>query len=79
MSPRMIAIERKESLAHSHRKPSASSVFHGACTWSSGRSARKLPGIDHINTAATKNDAASTKNGNENAAINNREIPAVAR
>jgi hypothetical protein len=27
--PRMMAIERSKSLAHSQRKPSASSVFHG--------------------------------------------------
>ena len=47
MNPRMMHIDRSRSLAHSQRKPSFSSVFHGACTWSSGRSARKLPGIDH--------------------------------
>ncbi len=32
MNPRMMHIERNRSLAHSQRKPSASSVFHGACT-----------------------------------------------
>ena len=71
--PRMIAIERSRSWRHSQRKPSASSVFHGFCTWSSGRSARKLPGIDHTSTAATRKDAASTKNGSENAAISSSE------
>ena len=73
INPRMIAIERSRSLAHNQRKPSASSRRQCACTWSSGRSARNVPGIAATRAAAAKNDAASTKKGSENATSSSNE------
>ena len=67
MIPRMMAIGRSRLCPHSQRKPSASSTRHGLVSRVSWPSGRNVPGIRNTSAAATKNDAASRKNGSENA------------
>ncbi len=73
INPRMIAIDLSKGLCQSHFTPSASSERHELGAESSGRSARKIPGIRATRAAAMKKDAASTKKGRENMAISSSE------